>query len=69
MPQDSGVGLGARKLELLGGPQDPVPSSFNAEEGAGPEFTPGSRLGWGTGEAREGELFPFPRVDVRGRVG
>lgn len=50
---------------------------MNQKRGRRPEFTPGPRLGWtrnwgwavAGGGARDEGLFPFPKVDVRGRVG
>lgn len=68
--QDSCVGLGARKLEILGGPQDPEPSSFNAErEGRGLNSHLGPGWAGDLGGQGKRSLFPFPRVAIRDRVG
>lgn len=68
-PQDSGVDLGwSRTPGFQEGPK--IQQLQSRRGGGGPRSTPGPRLGLGIGGEREGgHWFPFPRVDVRGRVG
>lgn len=68
-PQDSGVGLGwSRTPGFQEGPK--IQQLQCRRRGRGPESTSGPRLGQGIcGEREGGYWFPFPRADVRGRVG
>lgn len=61
IPQDSGVGLGARKPGVLGGPRDPAPSSFKAGQEGEACIHTWAQAGLGNLGGRKGSWFPLPR--------